>query len=149
MNRTFEPNEKHLPLTLTLAVNPIPQQRARVTFGKRGVHAYTPPRTAAYYDTIQWALKAAGVRKPLAGLLDVKMRFWRNCRGLPGDATNLAKAVEDASNGFLWEDDRQIRRLEIELIEYGPRIQGKIEIEIHPYTPTARNNKGKEVTVTT
>lgn len=132
------------PIRLTLPVNPIPQGRARVTFGKHGVHAYTPPRTAAYYDTIQLALKIAGIRKPLHELLDVKMRFWRNCRGLPGDATNLAKGLEDAANKILWEDDRQIRRLEIELIDYGPRVAGKIEIDVDPWTPpTARTAKAR------
>lgn len=113
---------------LILPVNPVPLARARVTNGR----AYTPARSVAFAEEFRWALRSAGVRRPIDDDLALNVTFWRECRSSSnrGDLSNLLKAVEDAGNGFLWVDDRQITELHARIAEYGPRVDGRIRIRM-------------------
>jgi len=120
------------PIVLDLPVNPIPQGRPRVTFNHRGVHAYKPAPVSGFYESFRWALKAIGHKTPIDGPLDVTFRFWRRCRSGAnrGDLSNIIKACEDAGNGYIWIDDKQIIRLTATLESWGPKVNGRIMIEI-------------------
>jgi len=79
---------------------------------------YTPRRTKDYEDLIAMAARAAmRSRRPLACPVDVSIRFvlagdpgkWPTS-SVDGDGDNLEKAVLDALNGIVFEDDRQVVR---------------------------------------
>lgn len=111
---------------------PVPKARARtVTQGGR-THSYTPERTKEWEETVQWIAARHRPPSPLRGPLAVAMTFYlprpkRSKRDIPrGDVDNYAKAVMDACNGILWDDDEQIVRLETSK-EYGePRVEMEV-----------------------
>jgi Holliday junction resolvase RusA-like endonuclease len=109
-------------LVLDLSVNPIPLARARV---------YQPDVNERFSQEFRWALKVAGVRKPMLGPLRVGLRLWRRCRGSArGDVGSLGQAVIDAGNRMLWEDEEQIVDLWVRLEDWGPKAQARILIEV-------------------
>lgn len=112
---------------LDLAVNPVPLARARVVAGR----SYTPARSAEFCETFRWLLREQGIRAPIREDLALDLRFWRHHRGNNrGDLDNLVKAVLDAGNGFLWEDDRQVVSLAARFADAGPNVDGRIVIRI-------------------
>lgn len=120
-------------LRLALEVNPVPAARPVVVFrhGRSGAHAFTPDGTRDFYHAFAWAVRAAGIRRPLAGRLRVHLRLWRRCRGSArGDLDNLIKAVLDAGTGLLYADDDQVTEIEAVLVAWGPHVVGRIEMEI-------------------
>jgi len=122
-------------INLALDVNPVPQGRA-VVVRREGARptAFTPDRTAAFYEEFRWACRGAGVRRPVQGQIALTLRLWRRAQASHrGDLSNMIKAIEDAGNGFLWDDDRQIDRINAEIVAWGPAVRGRIEIEIEPF----------------
>lgn len=90
------------------AIVPEPQRRPRVTMAGGFARAYRTKADSAYRDVLQMHWMAVRPRiRPMRGDLAVRMEFAGN-KGIRPDATNLAKAVEDAANGVLWLDDRQV-----------------------------------------
>lgn len=124
-------------LSWRAAIQPRPLQRARVVVGERRTYAYTEKGDTAYRDELRtlWAL--AGLREPLQGPLAVLMTFAGSSRGPTGratrrqpDATNLLKAVEDAGNGFLWGDDRQIQIIVGAIVAWGPAVVPHVTVDV-------------------
>jgi Holliday junction resolvase RusA-like endonuclease len=104
--------------------NPLPKQSARVT--KHG--AYIPARIKAWQDQIAWAAKAAMAGEdPYTGDVALETIFYRKdtrrC-----DIDNLNKAVWDACNGIVWEDDSQV-------------------VEVKSYKYTGQSRPGVHITV--
>lgn len=110
-------------IRIVLPVDPVPQHRAR--HGKtRDGHPIT--YSDQKLEETHWRLliRERYRGKPLAGAVRLRIQFlipmpksWRPKRrqemvGKPHlqtpDVSNLTKAVEDWSNGLLWEDDRLI-----------------------------------------
>lgn len=121
------------PVELDLAVNPVPLARARFgTDREGGKRAYLPEQVTDFYEELRWELKAAGVRRPVEGDLRLELRLWRRCRGARGDLSNMVKAFEDGANKVLWLDDRQVVELEAVLVEWGPRVDGRIIARVTP-----------------
>lgn len=100
-------------------IQPVPLHRPQtVQFGRnqRGARTITHPNDLAFRTELEfhWWSKRL---KILEGPLAVAMEFsgstvTRQGRRAPRpDLSNLVKAVEDAGNGVLWEDDRQIMQL--------------------------------------
>lgn len=124
---------------LELAVNPVPLERARVVTSTTGrARSFTPQRSEDFKVAFQWACRAAGFRgSPLREELAIHIEFWRNHRGNNrGDLDNLAKAVLDAGNAFLWVDDRQIVELHARIVASGPTAPQRIRLEIVEFVPT-------------
>jgi Endodeoxyribonuclease RusA. len=103
-----------------------------VTWGKRGVSAYLPDAVAQFYSDLRWAIKAAGVRRPVEGNVRLELRLWRRTKGARGDLSNMVKAFEDAANGVLWVDDRQVVSLAADLEAWGPAVEGRIWARVTP-----------------
>lgn len=99
----------NLPWRLTVAGNPIPKGRPRVVNG----NAYTPKRTREYEAFVRDMAALHWLGEPTRQEVSVKLSFYRENRRRV-DLDNLAKAVLDALNGVVWEDDAQIAQLFVE-----------------------------------
>ena len=110
-------------VTFTIPGAPVPKARARIVAGK----AYTPAKTRGYEETVAAAaLQAMGGRPPIpaGGWMDADLTFdipipksWtRKRKELMAeeghtqrpDLDNYVKAILDACNGVVYEDDSQI-----------------------------------------
>lgn len=59
------------------------------------------------------------------------LRWYRQRKA--GDTSNRIKVVEDALNGLVWADDKQVAELHVYRID-GQR-PGRVEVTIEPLTP--------------
>ncbi len=94
----------NLPWGITINGNPIPKGRPRVYKG----HATTPKRTRAYEKLVRQAAGITWRGEPTKQPLSVTLHFWRGDERRC-DIDNLIKAILDALNGIVWEDDVQVR----------------------------------------
>jgi Holliday junction resolvase RusA-like endonuclease len=102
-------------------IQPVPLHRPQtVQFGRnqRGARTIPHMNDVAFRSELQIAWFQARLdRSPLEGPLAVVMEFsgntvtrW-NKRAPRPDLSNLIKSVEDAANGVLWDDDRNVMQL--------------------------------------
>lgn len=122
-------------LELDLPLNPVPQARPIVTFPRnaKGARTFTPDRTRQFYVDFRTLVRAAGIRQPLTGELELELLLWRqHARNHRGDLSNMVKAIEDAGNGYLWGDDSQIIGLRASIEESGPQATGRIWLRARP-----------------
>ncbi len=117
-----------LPLLLSLPIAPVPASRPRVT--RWGT--YYGKRYSAFRKEAEKVIDDHYAGTPLSGALEVVVWFYctkpkttkRECPR--GDVDNYVKAILDACNGKVWEDDTQITDLAARkrwVDEYGPRIE--------------------------
>jgi Holliday junction resolvase RusA-like endonuclease len=100
-------------------VQPLPKQRPRIN----GRRAYTPPRTKAYETQVAWDARIAMQgREPLTGNVKVTLAFARKGKKR-ADIDNLEKAVMDAMNGIVFEDDQQVVEMHA-TVHYGAKVPG-------------------------
>ena len=114
-------------MTLTLELEPVPLARPRVNTTNRG--RYLPKHCQQFLDSLRLLLRAAFHGKPYEVPLSVTLHFYRPRNPAArnyGDIDNLAKAVLDACNGVIWNDDKLI----VELHCYKHKGAGKIELEV-------------------
>lgn len=109
--------QKRPRLVLTIPGRPIPLERARVEKmtlpnGKRITRGRTPAKSVAYRQRVQLYMTVARssvrawpalTKEPLAVSLWI---YWEDLHH--GDGSNVLKAIEDAGNGLIWHDDKQI-----------------------------------------
>lgn len=89
--------------------NPIPKQSFR--YKKGG--GYQPTRVREWQYNVGYVARGVSPEiTPLDRDLKVELNFKRNNKR-KCDLDNLSKAVLDACNGIVWEDDRQIVDLRI------------------------------------
>ena len=98
-------------MKITIFLDPLPQSRPRFSNGR----AYEEKRLTNYKEMLKWcfAAKMEGT-PPTPAPVVVDIKFFRKYKASSrrfGDCDNLAKAVLDACNGVLWQDDAQITRL--------------------------------------
>ena len=103
--------------------NPIPKGRPRLGF----MGYYTPKRTVGWEETVGWQARDQWERRPLLGDLGIKMLFYRENRRKV-DLDNLEKAMLDALEGILYQDDSQIK-IKTGHIYYSKEHPG-VEVEI-------------------
>jgi len=61
------------------------------------------------------------------GLVSLKLRFYLGGIGR-ADLDNLVKMVSDALNRVAWLDDRQIVKLDAEMVTFDPRPRTEVEV---------------------
>jgi Holliday junction resolvase RusA-like endonuclease len=132
-------------ITFTVAGDPVPQPRHKITARGPFAHAYIPAKHAihAYRKAIAAAALAAGATptadEPLT--LAVVLQFARpkthynksglkkNAALLPRpDVSNCIKGIEDALNGVAWIDDKQVGTV-IATKRYGDEAMTVVKIE--------------------
>ena len=118
-------------IAFTVAGDPVPQPRPRVTTRGGHGHAYTPASHAihGYRQSVALAAKAAGCEphdQAVSVVIDfvfARPKSHLRSSGEPKpsapslprpDVDNTAKAVLDSLNGIAWADDSQVSRLVVE-----------------------------------
>lgn len=121
-----------LPLTFTLSIHPVPKGRPRLGKGR----VYTPKKTRSFEHSFRILAMRYAPRTPLPGPLHLRCNFLlskpKSTKATfpttRPDLDNFLKAVMDAGNDLLWEDDSQIISIKVDKgYTNGP---GYIEIEI-------------------
>ena len=102
-------------MQITAEITPQPLARPRINTTNRG--RYLPSKCKNYLD------------EPIKTPCAVTIEFYKPLKVTAPkyrDIDNLAKAVLDAGNGILWQDDRQIYKMTLQ--KY--KGEGKITIEV-------------------
>lgn len=126
-----EGGARHVRIEANLLVVPYTRQtfatRYRTDARGEAVRRYNEAKNAMR-DVFGWLLGQHDV-KPFAKGIRLGMALWVTIPIERPDLSNLFKAVEDAGNGVLYHDDRQIR-------EYGPGgvKKGEPWVELHLWT---------------
>ena len=108
---------------ITLWVDGQPRPKQSFRYSKKG--SYQPAAVAAWQDQVAWAAKIAmqkNNRELLDGILSIKMRFQMGDRRIR-DLDNLSKAVLDAMQGIVYENDNKVHTLHLKK-EYKPEQPG-------------------------
>ena len=117
-----------LTLKFTVPIEPLPQPRPR--FSRFGV--YEPKKITEYKKAIAAVAKLAMKdSEPMTGELSAVIRLYRKykrCSRRFGDFDNLAKAVLDALNKIVYDDDAQIVKCTIE--KYTDKLNPRVEVEV-------------------
>lgn len=130
-----------------IPVNPEPWAIGTPGIGKRG-GKLTPyispnPQLAAYKQAVQEALADA---EPLPqGDYQLTFYFWRRLdsyetqsgrrhRKHAVDATNMQKATEDALQGVLFDNDRNVQDVRSIIVHQGSEVDGLVILEAKPWT---------------
>ena len=130
--------------TFTVAGDPVPQPRARITTRGKFAHAYTPASHAihGYRAAIAHAARMAGATPtdaaPLTLIVDLvfarpkshfrKSGLRKDAPRLPrADCSNCLKGIEDALNGVAWVDDTQVGKVIVEKT-YGTEARTTVRV---------------------
>lgn len=132
-----------------LDINPEPWAVGPVGYSRRGgkMSAYVGrnQQLDAYKEAVREVL---GEQTLAVGLHTLHLFFWRNRaeyttpqarthRKHEADLTNLQKATEDALQGVLFGNDRDVREVHSYLVEQGPEVTPQIIIGIESWTEPA------------
>lgn len=128
--------------------NPVPWTASATT----KTSTFKGGRLEAYQNAIKEELASAEC--PIQPPYYVKFYFFRRfesglqgsgrrTRGNQADATNMQKATEDALQGILFDNDREVREITSEIVEMGDNSMRGVVVEIAHWnqggTHTARN----------
>lgn len=130
---------------IALDVNPEPWAIGPVGYSRRGgkMSAYVGrnQQLDAYKEAVKEEL---GEQEKLTGKVMLVLYFWRNRaeyltpqarshRKHEADVTNLQKATEDACQGILFDNDRDVACVFAEMREQGPDVIPAVVIGIDSY----------------
>lgn len=125
-----------------LPVNPEPWAVGSLGLGKKGgkFHPTISPNAqlVAFKQAIAEELEECEKLPP--GEYELEFYFWRALddyetasgrrhRKHQADATNMQKATEDALQGVLIDNDRNVRRVTSEIVEQGPDVKPGIAVK--------------------
>lgn len=125
-----------------LDLNPEPWAIGPVGYARRGgkMSAYVGrnQQLDAYKEAVREAL---GPQEMIEGKVKVLFYFWRQMaeyttpqarthRKHEADTTNLQKSTEDALQGVLFSNDKDVRDIHSILVEQGPEVEGRIIIAV-------------------
>ncbi len=124
----------------------IPKDQRHLPVGRIKPRANTVPtaEAKAYKEAVAWIAKAAGCRVPTEKPIEIlsvtlcpRMNKDGSASGTVLDLLNSWKVVEDALQGVVYVNDRQIKRVRGP-IEYGPPTEkGALIVELDEYVPPA------------
>lgn len=126
-----------------LRINPEPWRVGPVTPGRRGGKIFATigrdQQLAAFQDAVAEELGTSNYL--VVGPVKLRFWFWRNRaeyttqnarqhRKHDADVTNLQKAMEDALQSILFENDKQVNDVQSVLVHQGPDIEPLIIFSI-------------------
>jgi hypothetical protein len=121
-------------------VNPVPWKAADVSLGKKGgrlvARGTKPLILDQYQEQIQDEISENYPNlEPTSEESELWFWFWRStANGQPADATNLQKSLEDALQGMIFVNDRQIKKVHTTIMEQKPSTIPFIIISWAPVT---------------
>lgn len=136
---------------LALDVNPEPWAIGPVGYSRRGgkMSAYVGrnQQLDAYKQAVAEELTEKYDGEPIPGKVMLVFYFWRNMaeyetpqarrhRKHEADLTNLQKATEDACQGILFDNDRDVASVYAEVREQGPDVIPAVVIGVDSYIET-------------
>jgi len=136
---------------LRLDLNPEPWAIGTAGVGRRkgGVYAYVSPNAQlkAYQNAVQQELSSMDIPVIEPGEYTIKFYFWRRLddyeaasgkrvRKHQVDATNLQKGLEDALQGILFDNDKNVRDIHSHIVEQSFTVEPMIYIFIKDYVHT-------------
>jgi Holliday junction resolvase RusA-like endonuclease len=131
----------NFPWWYTLFVNPEPWEVPPFSVGRRNKKlvavAGRSERLYAYQSAIKEELEALN---PVAigGDIELQFYFWRqSTEKVVADVTNLQKATEDALQGVLFDNDRQVKYVRSVIADQRPITNPCVVIGIQPFDPQA------------
>ena len=131
-----------------IPVNPEPWAVGNIGVGRRGdkLTAYMGQNNqlASYKEAIREELETLWPHPPIEGKVALRLFFWRRQdvyeRAKGGkhmkhevDATNLQKSTEDALQGMVLGNDRDVQFVSSFLVEQGPEVEGRILVGVGPF----------------
>lgn len=136
-----------------LDVNPEPWAIGPLGVGRRGGRVFPYVGQNAQLKTYQNAIGEALRRQDpemITGQIDLEFYFWRSRdeyvtpqarthRKHEADVTNLQKATEDALQGILFKNDKDVISVQSWMLEQGPDIEGMVVIGVQEATSWARD----------
>jgi len=99
-----------------IKTQPVAKARARTVSKGGRTWSFTPKKTKDYEDLISKVVKKEHKGKPLSGPISLTCFFNfkrpKKCKALMHtkrpDGDNCLKAIKDALNGIIWNDDSQV-----------------------------------------
>jgi Holliday junction resolvase RusA-like endonuclease len=133
-------------------INPEPWEASEASVGRKDgrtfVQFHRTRQMRAYQDAIKEVFPKQNPEARIAPekFLDVHFYFWRELAAYDmgtgkkrrmhvADATNLAKGLEDALQGFLYTNDKNNIRVTSEIVEQSPDTTPFILVQLKPYLP--------------
>lgn len=123
-------------IKLSVRGNPIPYKERAAVRGNK-VHSYRPDDLKAWQSNVAGeAMERYGIN-PTGDMYSLDLHFYmkppkKSVYQCPrGDCDNLAKAVQDALQGIVWLDDRQVVKLTVEKEWLYDSDDYGVEIRIH------------------
>jgi Holliday junction resolvase RusA-like endonuclease len=131
-----------------LSLNAEPWAVGTLGIKHKGKHPYpymSPnQKLQAYQEAVREALAGAELTE---GQVEITLYIWRRLdkarvyggrdrKAQTSDATNIQKATEDAIQGILIENDRNVRRITTEIVEQNDTCEPGIVIYVQPYVPS-------------
>lgn len=129
-------------------INPEPWEASEGSIGRKNgktfIHFRKPTQLRMYQEAVASAFREQNTVTPVEGDIDITFYFWRALeqyeldegkrrRMHVADATNLQKALEDALQGVLYENDRNNRRVTSEIMDQGQEVTPFILIRVTQY----------------
>lgn len=133
-----------------LDVNPEPWAIGDLSVGRRGGKAFPMVGRNHQLHNYKEAIKAELGDDPgvwVDGKVELLFYFWRRRdeyktpqarthRKHEADLTNLQKATEDALQGVLFKNDKDVNRIHSRMVDQGPHVIPKVVIAIRPAETT-------------
>ncbi|MUK89131.1 RusA family crossover junction endodeoxyribonuclease [Ornithinibacillus sp. L9] len=117
-------------IELTIPGRPVPA--VRMTKKSKHVNKYAI-RYLQYKTKVGWIAKQHLKEKPSRKPIEVKLKLYL-AGGNQGDIDNYFKAITDSLNKIVYEDDRQIKKIDVEKIE-SSKDEERAEIQIYELVP--------------
>jgi len=131
-------------------VNPIPWTAPNLTTGRRGGKIVPMAHSSEELRAYKSAIADAFIEQnpdvtPWEGDIELEFFLWRclerdelvearAVRHHRVDATNMQKALEDALQGLLYANDRNVRDIRTRIMAQGPEVEPFILVHISPLT---------------
>ena len=98
---------------ITIPGRPVPKKRPRTSTRGGKIHVYTPLKTSKYEKMIKYIALDASNGKSFFEDVEVNIKLFFKDRRF-GDLDNYTKSILDGLQGIVFENDKQVAKLNIE-----------------------------------